>query len=75
LVLDGVSVPAWKVRFDGERSMPDPTSEPAHRLFYVWFSKDHHRVPLRLDGRHAVGLFRAELAHLDRVIQLARVVR
>jgi hypothetical protein len=75
LVLDGVSVPAWKVRFDGERSMPDPTSEPAHRPLWVWFSKDHHRVPLRVDARHAVGLFRVELADLDRVIQLARVVR
>lgn len=75
LVLDGVSVPAWKVRFDGERIMPDSTREPAHRPLYVWISKDDQPVPPRVGGRHAVALLRVELANLDGVIQLAEVVR
>ena len=75
LVPDGVRVPAWKVRFDGERILSDSTREPAHRALYVWCSKDDHRVPLRVDGRHAVGPFRVELANLDGVIRLAEVDR
>lgn len=75
LVLDGVSVPAWKVRFDGERIKGDSSRKPAHRPLYVWFSKDNQRVPLRVEARHAVGLFRVELSNTDGLVRLATAER
>ncbi len=61
LMLRGARIPAWKLRFDGFESDADGTEKPAHRAMFIWFSRDPARVPLRVDARHAIGLFRVEL--------------
>ncbi len=62
LMLHGRRVSAWKLRIDGSKSSRDGTTKVAHRPIYLWLSRDQNHVPLRLDSRHSVGLFRIELA-------------
>jgi len=61
LALEGRTLPAWKLRFDGYKAAADGREEAAHRPVFIWLSRDAERIPLRADARHAVGLFRIEL--------------
>lgn len=65
---------AWKVRFDGDR-IKDGEREPAHRPLYVWLSRDGGHIPLRVDSRHAAGLFKIELKDRARLQRLAGLSR
>jgi hypothetical protein len=62
LMLHGRRVSAWKLRIDGSKSSRDGATKVAHRPIYLWLSRGPNHVPLRLDSRHSVGLFRIELA-------------
>jgi len=71
LYLDGVAVPAWKLRFDGLETGKDGRPVPAHRPLYLWLSQSSGRIPLRVDSRHRIGLFRIQLndrATLERLM-------
>jgi len=72
LDLGGVSLPAWKLRFDGLESGRNGGLEPAHRPVYVWLSQTSEQIPLRVDSRHAIGRFRVELKSLPRLRQIAQ---
>ncbi len=61
LALHGRQLAAWKLRFDGFDIERDGVERPAHRSVFVWLSRDADRIPLRVDSRHAIGLFRVEL--------------
>ena len=61
LLLHDLRLPAWKLRFDGFEIAADGTERPAHRALFVWLSRDPDHLPLRVDSRHAIGLFRVEL--------------
>jgi hypothetical protein len=63
LMLHDRRVAAWRLRIDGSRSSPDGSTKVAHRPIYLWLSRAPGHVPLRLESRHPVGLFRIELAH------------
>jgi len=71
LALDGVSLPAWKLRFDGRESGGRASSKPAHRPVYVWLSQAPGHIPLRVDSRQAIGLFRIELKDRPGLDQIA----
>ncbi len=71
LMLHGRRVSAWKLRIDGSKSSRDGATKVAHRPIYLWLSRDPGHVPLRLDSRHSVGLFRIELAPASAAIQVA----
>ena len=62
LMLHGRRVSAWKLRIDGSKSSRDGATKVAHRPIYLWLSRAPGHVPLRMDSRHSVGLFRIELA-------------
>lgn len=57
----GLSVPTWKLRFDGLQPGPDGGEGAVHRPFFVWLARTPTQVPLRLEVRHTLGTFRAEL--------------
>ena len=72
LKLDGVAIPAWKLRFDGLETGPNGRRKPAHHPLYLWLSQSPGHIPLRVDSRHGVGLFRIELKNRSALDQLAR---
>lgn len=61
LELDGVELPSWKLRLDATEVDERGLEVAAHRPVYIWLSRDARRIPLRVDVRHAVGLFRVQL--------------
>lgn len=61
LGLGGSAVPAWKLRFDGVAINADGKREVAHLPLYIWLSQTAGRTPLRVEARHAIGLFSIEL--------------
>lgn len=61
IVIQGISVPAWKVRLEGYEWDEEGRQQPAHRPLFIWFSRDGRHVPLRVESRHSIGLFRVEL--------------
>ncbi|MGB5452396.1 MAG: DUF3108 domain-containing protein [Sedimenticolaceae bacterium] len=69
---DDRSVPAWKLRFDGLRPRSDGEEEAVHRPFFVWLARAPARIPLRLEVRHTLGTFRAELKRWPERDQVAR---
>lgn len=71
LQVGAVAVPAWKVRFDGSRVKGNGEVKQAHLPLYVWLSRSGGHVPLRVDSRHAIGLFRVELKDPGRLPQIA----
>lgn len=71
LELGGVSLPAWKLRFDGRESGESDSPKPAHRPVYVWLSQAPGHIPLRVDSRQAIGLFRVELKGRPGLNQIA----
>ncbi len=75
VTLDGVAVPAWKVRFDAEEVNRDGTREPAHRPVFIWLSQAGGHIPLRVDSRHAIGRFRLELKNHGALTHLASLAR
>lgn len=75
LTLDDIAVPAWKVRFDAEQLNKDGTREVAHRPVFIWLSKAGGHIPLRVDSRHAIGLFRLELKNHGALTHLASLSR
>lgn len=72
LDLAGVSLPAWKLRFDGLESGRNGGLEPAHRPVYVWLSQTPEHIPLRVDSRNAFGRFRVELKNRALLRQIAQ---
>jgi hypothetical protein len=72
LNLNGANVPAWKLRFDGSESDPSGRWEPAHRPVYLWLSQAPGRIPLRIESRHGIGLFRIELKNRAALEKLAK---
>jgi hypothetical protein len=68
-------IPAWKVRFDASRTKPDGKVVKTHRPLYIWLSRAAGHIPLRVDSRHAIGLFRLELKYTRRLQQLAGLSR
>jgi hypothetical protein len=75
LRIGDVELLAWKLRFDGDRVKQGGEREQAHRPLYVWLSRDAGQVPLRVDSRHAVGLFRIQLKEPGRLQTLASLAR
>ena len=71
LSLNGRSVPAWRLRFDGEERDRRGGWKAAHRPLYLWLSQAPQKIPLRIDARHAIGLFRIELKNAAAVGLLA----
>ena len=61
LRLAEAGVPAWKLRFDGVAINADGKREVAHLPLYIWLSQTAGRTPLRVEARHAIGLFSIEL--------------
>jgi hypothetical protein len=61
LTLGGHPVASWKLRIDAWEKGDRGKEEVSHRPVYLWLSRDHQRIPLRADVRHAVGLFRLTL--------------
>ena len=61
LKLDDVAIPAWKLRVDGEELDRRGRWKPAHRPLHLWLSQAPGRIPLRVDARHGVGMFRIQL--------------
>lgn len=59
--LGSEAVAAWKVRLDGYERDADGRLVPAHEPLYFWFDQRPGHVPLRIESRHAIGLFRIEL--------------
>lgn len=58
LALEGLTVPAWKLRFDGYEVTADGGETPAHRPVHIWLSQSPALIPLRADSEHPVGVFR-----------------
>ncbi len=65
LHLDGGAYAAWKLRMDGSRVDHAGAQEPVQRPVYLWLSRDARHLPLRVDSRHPIGLFRVELRPSD----------
>ncbi len=72
LDIGGLAVPTWKLRFDGLEHGRNGTQVAAHRPVYVWLSRVSDHVPLRLDSRQAIGLFRVELKTRSTLHQLVQ---
>ena len=66
-------VPAWKLRLDGFERGRNGRPVAAHRPVYVWLSRTPARIPLRVDSRQPIGLFRVELKNRTTLNQLAQV--
>jgi len=75
LDLGGRAVAAWRLSFDGMKEKRDGTREVAHDPVLIWVSQTSDHIPLRVDSRHAVGLFRVELNARPELAQLARIDR
>ncbi|MCB1723583.1 MAG: DUF3108 domain-containing protein [Gammaproteobacteria bacterium] len=61
LPLAGRRVPALKLRLDAWEPDGNGGRQAAHRPAFVWLATDAGHTPLRLEVRHAIGLFRADL--------------
>lgn len=61
LKIHGRTVATWKVRLDAVEFDDDGSTKPAHRPAYIWLDQAPGHVPMRIDSRHAIGLFRVEL--------------
>ena len=72
LAMDGLAVPAWKLRFDGLERGRNGTQVAAHRPIFVWLSRASGHIPLRVDSRQPIGLFRVELKNRSALNQLAQ---
>jgi len=72
LAIDGLGVPAWKIRFDGLERRRNDRQVAAHRPVYVWLSRTSARIPLRVDSRQPLGLFRVELKNRSTLNRLAQ---
>lgn len=72
VTVGGFVVPAWKLRFDGLERGRDGRRVAAHRPVYVWLSRTSARIPLRVDSRQPIGLFRVELKNRTALNQLAQ---
>lgn len=66
-------VPAWKLRLDGFEQGRNGRPVAAHRPVYVWLSRTPARIPLRVDSRQPIGLFRVELKNRMTLNQLAQL--
>jgi hypothetical protein len=75
LQLGEIAVPAWKVRFEGSRTKSNGKVVQAHRPLTIWFSREPGHIPLRVDSRNAIGLFRLELKDAQRLQQIAGQIR
>jgi hypothetical protein len=72
LKLAEAAVPAWKLRFDGVKMKADGRQETAHLPLYIWLGQEAGRTPLRVEARHAIGLFRIELDGRPKEIRSVR---
>jgi hypothetical protein len=72
LVRGGLSIPVWKLRFDGLRPGADGKVAAANRPFFVWLTRAPAQMPLRLEVSHTLGTFRAELKQWPARGQVAR---
>lgn len=61
LRLGAVAVAALKLRLDATERRADGRDRTAHPPVYLWVSRSAGHLPLRIDSRHAIGLFRLEL--------------
>lgn len=61
LTVGGLTRAAWKLRLDADERDHRGRKVAAHRPVYIWLSRDRQRRPLRVDVRHAIGLFRVQL--------------
>jgi len=75
LQLGEIAIPAWKVRFDGSRTQRDGKVVQAHRPLTIWLNQAPEHIPLRVDSRNAIGLFRLELKDAQRLQQIADLIR
>ena len=66
-------LPAWKLRLNGLERGRNGRPVAAHRPVYVWLSRTPERIPLRVDSRQPIGLFRVELKNRTTLNQLAQV--
>ena len=73
LDMDGLGVPAWKLRFDGLEAGRNGRQVAAHRPVYVWLSRASGHIPLRVESRQPIGLFRVELKNASALHRLAQV--
>lgn len=71
LQLGEVTIPAWKVRFEGSRTKDSGEVVEAHRPLHVWLSRAPGHIPLRVDSHNAIGLFQIELKDPQRLQQIA----
>ncbi len=62
LSLGNLELPSWKLRLDAMENDEHGEEVAAHRPVYIWLSRDARRLPLRVEVRHAVGLFRVQLS-------------
>ena len=60
--LGGVEIACWKLRLDASEIDEHGQTVAAHRPVYVWLGRDARHTPLRVDIRHAIGLFRVQLS-------------
>lgn len=66
------ALPAYKLRVDAYERDNLGSEVAAHRPVFIWLSRDEDRIPLRVDVRHAVGLFRVQLKSLAEPSRLVR---
>lgn len=71
LALQGKQHAALKVRLDAWELDARGRETPAHRPAYIWFKDDPQRTPMKVEVRHPIGVFRAELAVADRPVTVA----
>jgi hypothetical protein len=57
----GISFAAWKVRLEGYEWDENGKQQAAHRPLFIWFSRDERHVPLLVESRNSIGLFKVEL--------------
>lgn len=73
VAIAGQAVPAFKLRLDAWESDATGKRQVAHRPAYIWLSRDADRSLLRVDVRHAIGRFRAELQAADTRVDVAQL--
>ena len=75
LRLGEFAIPAWKISFDGSRKKSNGKVVQAHRPLTIWLSQAPGHIPLRVDSHNAIGLFRLELKDVQRLQQIASLIR